>query len=59
MLKITEIEVEHKHDENHTNCITIQSLGDSIIIRDTHGHISMTEEMLEDLIKALNIFNSQ
>ena len=56
MLKMSEIEIEHKDEDEHTSYVTIQRLGDSIIIRDTHGHISMPEEMLEDLIKALNIF---
>ena len=55
-IQVTEIEIEYKEEDHRTISITVQRLGDSIIIRDTHGHVSMPEEMIGDLIKALNIF---
>lgn len=55
-IQVTEIEVTHTDEEDRTSYITLQRLGDSLHITDKHGNVSISEEMIGDLINALNIF---
>lgn len=55
-IQVTEIEVEHTSSDGFDKEVTITRLGKKLSIRDNYSDITISVEMIDDFIKALNIF---
>ena len=55
-IQVTEIELEHTASDGFVKEVTISKLGKRLTIRDNYSDVTISVEMIDDFIKALNIF---